>query len=265
MSWSKLEALLGKERLAALARPTPSANGLPGSAFSSEDFFALEIERLFARTWVCAGFGRDIPEPGDAMPIDLPGAPIILVRDADFAVRAFHNVCRHRGNLLLDKPCRSVSAIACPYHRWTYELTGELRATPHFGGNNIGWEGSDFDKNSLGLKSVRSVAWNDWLFVNLDGEAPPFETFARGLIDHMRGYDFSQISVGTVRDFEFRSNWKNVAENFLETYHTHWVHPGLIERYAGIYKSDRNTSDATRTKFQDGTFFTSHLDLPPGT
>ncbi|MBS37050.1 MAG: hypothetical protein CMO26_14140 [Thiotrichales bacterium] len=265
MSSEKLETLLGKKALDALTRPTAAASGLPGPAFSSDEFYALECERLFARTWMCAGFGLDIPNPGDAMPVELPGAPLLLVRGNDHQVRAFHNVCRHRGNIVLDKPCKAASVIACPYHRWTYELTGELRATPHFGGNNVGFEGSGLDKSSLGLKPVRLVAWHDWLFVNLDGGAPPFETYASGLIEHLQGYDFSKISVGAVREFSFRSNWKNVAENFLETYHTHWVHPGLVNRYASVYKSDRDAADATRTKFQNGTFFTSHLDLPPET
>ena len=261
MKQSPLQAILGVEALEALSQPTPSAKGLPGAAFSSEAFFALECERLFASTWMCAGFGIDIPEPGDAMPVDLPGAPIVLVRGPDREVRAFHNVCRHRGNLVLEEPCRAASAITCPYHRWTYELTGELRATPHFGGNNVGWEGSRFDKSALGLKPIRLARWHDWIFVNLDGSAPPFETFARGLIEHFEGYDFSQIALGMTREFEFRSNWKNVAENFLETYHTHWIHTGLVNRYASLYKGDRDTNDATRTRLRTGPFFTSHLDL----
>ena len=263
MSESPLETLLGREALAALDQPTAAATGLPGTAFSSDKFFALECERLFARTWVCAGVGLDIPAPGDAMPVELPGAPIMLVRGADGVVRAFHNVCRHRGNMVLNEPCQGASAIACPYHRWTYELTGELCATPHFGGNNIGFEGSQFEQSALGLKPIRLAEWHHWLFVNLDGNAPPFETFASGLIEHFEGYEFSQVALGSLREFTFCSNWKNVAENFLETYHTHWLHPGLINRYASIYRSDRSINDTIRTRYQIGPFFTSHLDLAP--
>ena len=115
----------------------------------------------------------------------------------------------------------------------------------------------------LGLRPVRQFCWHDWVFVNLDGSAPPFEVFARALIEHCEGFDFGQFEVGGIAEFEFTANWKIVAENFLETYHTRPVHPGLTERLRGVYEGDRSANDAARTKFRRDAFFASYVDVAP--
>ena len=259
----RVEDLLGDEALKRLARPVGEANGLPPVAYISREFAELERERLFSRTWMCAGFARDIPRSGDVWPVEIAGAPILLLRDEEGQIRAFHNSCRHRGTTLLTESCRGLRAITCPYHGWTYELSGALRATPHFGGNDIGFEGSAFSQQALGLKPVRLSCWHDWVFVNLDGSAPPFEAFARPLIEHCEGYDFDQFEVGGTAEFEFAANWKIVAANLLETYHTRRVHPGLTERHQGVYEGNRSANDVIRTKFRSGAFFTSYVDVAP--
>ena len=100
-----LTRLIGAEALARLDAPLGEAAGMPNAAFTSEAFFALEQARLFARTWLLAGFAHEIPDPGDIVPVTVAGTPVILVRGADGGVRGFHNVCRHRGTRLVSEPC----------------------------------------------------------------------------------------------------------------------------------------------------------------
>ena len=117
-----LTAILGAEALAALDAPGPVARGLASTAYTSEAFFALENERLFPASWVFAGFAHEVARPGDVMPVSVAGRPVLLVRGTDGALRAFHNVCRHRCLKLVDAPRNVGRAIRCPYHSWTYGL-----------------------------------------------------------------------------------------------------------------------------------------------
>ena len=110
----RVEDLLGDEALKRLARPVGEANGLPPVAYISREFAELERERLFSRTWMCAGFARDIPRSGDVWPVEIAGAPILLLRDEEGQIRAFHNSCRHRGTTLLTESRRGLRAITCP-------------------------------------------------------------------------------------------------------------------------------------------------------
>ena len=128
-----LSSLVSGSDLSALDRPPGEALGLPGRVYGSE-FFALEQRQLFPRTWCAAGFASDIPEPGDAWPAVLAGWPLLLVRDENREVRAFHNVCRHRANRVVDAPCRKLKSLTCPWHGWTYAFDGSLVGTPRLGG-----------------------------------------------------------------------------------------------------------------------------------
>ena len=198
-------------------------HGLPASAYTSEDFLRLEYERVFRPNWTFVGFAHEIPEPGDMIPAMVGDCPIILIRDQDGAVRAFHNVCRHRGTKLLSAPCRQ-QALTCPYHGWAYGLDGTLKSTPHFGGYRKR-DAPGFDRGNYGLMPARSVCWHDWVFVNLDGAALDFEIYAQSIMKQVEGFDLealrplAKIDLGTVR-----ANWKFLVENFIEPYHVPIVH-----------------------------------------
>ncbi len=116
--------ILGKEAIIKLRRPVAEARGLPGAAYTSEEFYQLEQERLFPRTWMGVAFAHEIPDPGDAIPVTVAGLPVILLRDKKGEIRAFHNVCRHRAALVLREPEKGLSNLRCPYHAWTYGLDG---------------------------------------------------------------------------------------------------------------------------------------------
>ena len=182
-----LQSILGAEALAAFEAPGPVARGLPAAAYTSEAVFQLENERIFADSWVFAGLAHELARPGDVVPVTVAGRPVLLVRDADLEVRAFHNVCRHRCLKLVDEPCNVGPAIQCPYHSWTYRLDGALHLAPYFGGRDPRAVPAGFDRAEHGLVPVRVATWHDWVFVNLNGTAPPIEDFVAPLQRHLGG------------------------------------------------------------------------------
>lgn len=205
-----------------IGRNGPIARGLPRAAYLDPEVLSVEIERWLARSWLFAGLAHDVPEPGDVVPI--PYLRLFLVRDNAGEIRAFHNVCRHRGHELVQAPLRRCRHIVCPYHAWRYDLTGALKSTSYFAGPQ-GGSVAGFDPESFGLKAVRCARWLDWVFVNLDGTAPPLEEFLAPLQAQLSGRDLS-----TPRPFhdlehgEVKANWKLILENSLEPYHTPFVH-----------------------------------------
>ena len=131
----RLERLIGRDALERIEAPLEEAGALPNAAYTSDAFLELENERLFARGWTLAGCAHQIPGPGDGLPVTVAGLPLILLRNREGEIRAFHNVCRHRGAQILAEPCRGKPALTCPYHAWSYDLEGRLTARPHFHGH----------------------------------------------------------------------------------------------------------------------------------
>ncbi|MGB3291777.1 MAG: aromatic ring-hydroxylating dioxygenase subunit alpha [Phormidesmis sp.] len=227
---------------AAVAPTSMLKAGLPGAAYTCPDYLERERQTVFAQHWICAGLASDIPNPGDVYPTEAAGLPVVLVRDGrrlsqaegslqndrqPITLRAFHNICRHRGLQLIDKPCNTQGNLRCPYHSWTYKLDGKLKSTPHFGGYyKDTYEG--FDRTDKGLIPIRCQQWLDMVFVNLSGDAPPLETYLQPAIERWSGYDLSLLR-REPREIalQCRANWKLAVENFSESYHLSWVHPAL--------------------------------------
>lgn len=215
--------------LAAVDQPIGSASGLPNAAYTSAGFAAIERDELLAKTWTCIGRAGDVPAAGDAVPADLVGLPLMIVRGRDDAVRVFHNVCSHRGHRLVAQPCRSLTALRCPYHSWAYDLEGHLRATPHIGGVKR-HRVDGFDKRQHGLKAVRSAVWLDLVFVNLSGDAVDFDDHVAALAGRWAAFDFTLLRHGGPDSrlrFDLNCNWKLAVENYCEAYHLPWIHPNL--------------------------------------
>lgn len=221
--------ILGAESVAAVRRPIEKARGLPSAAYTSEDFFRLEQKKYFARTWMGVAYTCDIPEPGDAMPMTVAGLPIILARTKKGEVKAFHNVCRHRAAMVLTEPCKGARQLQCPYHAWAWDLDGTLRAAPYFDGSKSGLATGLLDRGSLGLVQVRCAAWHHWIFVNLDGNAPPIEEHMQPLVEFMNHADLGATRVAERVDWEFNANWKLMNDNW-ENYHHMWAHKGVFTK-----------------------------------
>ena len=219
-----LESILGREGISEFFSQRRIKHGLPAKAYTSEDFFRLEQERVFAHNWTFIGYAHELAEPGDAVPTMAAGLPVLMLKDADSWIRVFHNVCRHRGLKLVDQPCRFKTTIVCPYHAWTYGLDGRLIRSPHFGGYQQHFP-EHFDPEQHGLVEIRSKVWHDWIFINPGEDAPEFHDYVAPLLEFTGGHDLDRIKpMFKVDSGEFRSNWKFICENFIEPYHVPVAH-----------------------------------------
>ncbi len=221
--------MIDRSSLDAVTTPVDLARGLPNAFYTDPDVFAEERQKVFARNWACIGFAKDVAEPGTAKPIEFAGAPLLMVRDRDGTVRVFQNVCRHRGMILVREAGPIRGAIRCPYHSWCYGLDGSLKTTPHVGGPGQNTHDS-IKRDELGLIEVRSAVWMDMVFVNLTGDAPPFEDYAGGVMERWSDFAGKPVHHGGPESsfvLDLASNWKLAVENYCESYHLPWVHPGL--------------------------------------
>ena len=153
--------------LEAVFQPIGEASGMPNAAYTRESHFLFERDHLFSRTWVAIDFPGSI-QPNMVRPVDFMGYPLVISSTKQGDIRVFHNVCSHRGMKLVDSERTTKGIITCPYHSWSYDHKGNLKATPHIGGVGIhSVEGFNCDRHKL--REVRSHIWMGVLFVNLDG------------------------------------------------------------------------------------------------
>ena len=222
----------------AIHQATADAVGLPAQSYTSAGWMRSERDRVFSPTWTAIGYVHNLPL-ASATPVELMGLPLLMVKDPTGTVRVFHNVCRHRGRQLVDEACELQGSIRCPYHSWTYHFDGSLSGTPNIGGHGIHHlEG--FDPEVHGLFPVRSAVWMELLFVNLSADAPSFDEHIAPLEARWTKFtgagDLScarPVNDGGWMEMEARANWKLLVENYCESYHLPWVHPGL-NRYSRI-------------------------------
>lgn len=251
--------------LSLVRRPIEQARGLPNEHYIDAAIFDEEKHALLASQWAGLAVASDVPEPGDAVPISFLGMPLLLIRDRAGQVRVFQNTCRHRGMILVEEPRKIEGAIRCPYHSWCYSTDGKLVSTPHVGGpghnTHVG-----IDRALLGLIELRSHIWRDVVWVNLTGDAPEF-TDAMADVMH-RWAEFEKPLYHGGDDSRFRlsvnCNWKLAVENYCESYHLPWVHPGLnsysrLEDHYHIenpqHYSGQGTQVYRQIKAADGTVF----------
>jgi choline monooxygenase len=235
----RAEAFTREETYAATRRPVSLAETLLPAAYTSDAFFAIERERVFASSWVAVGCSAQLRQPGDVVVAEVAGRSIFVVRKQDGTLRGFYNVCRHRGTQLL-RPgeCRVKRFIRCPYHSWAYDHDGTCVGTPLFTGSEIPAEQqaafdmqdvAAFDRADYGLLSVAVDAWGPLVFVNLAAEPEPLADHLGDLPERTAGYRLDEWEIARTAEYEIKANYKLVAENFTEYYHLPWVHPGLVK------------------------------------
>ncbi|WP_028956325.1 aromatic ring-hydroxylating dioxygenase subunit alpha [Sulfitobacter sp. 20_GPM-1509m] len=214
--------------LDAVRRPLDQANGLPNAHYIDAAVFDEERVAVLSTGWAGLAVGADVPEVGDAVPLTFLGMPLLVVRDRTARVRVFQNICRHRGMILVDAPRKIEGAIRCPYHSWCYSTDGRLVSTPHVGGPGHNTH-AGIDRALLGLIEVRSHLWMDVVWINLSGDAAPFEVHNADLLTRWAEFDKPLYHGGADSRFQLavNCNWKLAVENFCESYHLPWVHPGL--------------------------------------
>ena len=230
---SDIYNIINKEKLDIVSKPIKDAHGLPNECYTSKEYTLIERKKLFEDKWMVIGVASSLPNVGDAKPVDILGMPILLVRGKDKKIRVFHNVCSHRGLKLVTKSGNIKNVIRCPYHSWSYNFDGELVATPHIGGMNI-HQTKDFERSKSNLKEIRSYIWLDLIMININNNEMSFEEYIKPLSD--RWEEFWPIKdrelINNSNDFGYfklnaNCNWKFAIENYCESYHLPWVHPGL--------------------------------------
>ncbi len=214
--------------LSTVRRPIEQANGLPNAHYIDAGVFEEERQSVLFDNWAGLAVAADVPEPGDARPVTFLEMPLLLVRDTRGQVRVFQNICRHRGMILVDAPRKIEGAIRCPYHSWCYGTDGRLVSTPHVGGPGQNTH-EGIDRTLLGLIEVRSHIWMDVVYINVSGTAPAFEDANADLMARWSEFDKPLYHGGADSRFtlEVNCNWKLAVENYCESYHLPWVHPGL--------------------------------------
>jgi phenylpropionate dioxygenase-like ring-hydroxylating dioxygenase large terminal subunit len=194
---------------------------LPFAWYTDEAALRRERASIFARSWQYAGRGDQVSEPGSFLTADAGGVPILVTRDRNWVLRAFLNVCRHRGAVLVDGE-GSRATIQCHYHAWTYELDGKLRTAPR------SEREADFDADELSLVPAAVDVWGPFLFVNPDPAAAPLREHLGELPEILaRDIDLDALVFHSRVVFGSNANWKIVAENFLECYHCPTAHPAF--------------------------------------
>ena len=198
--------------------------GLPAKSYTDNDFWIKECDTVLSNGWLFVGFVHEFKKVGDVQPIFIAGKPILLIKNENEEIKAFHNVCSHRCLKLVNEKKNIGKLIRCPYHAWSYDLQGNLKAAPHIGGtNNHKPKGFNFKEH--GLKPIRIHIWNDWIFINLNGKAKKFIEYAKPLFSKFQDLDFNKLKYTATLDFgKINTDWKFLIENFIEPYHVQFVH-----------------------------------------
>lgn len=197
---------------------------LPARYFYDQEVFEREKAAIFYKSWVYVCHKSRVAKPGDYVTELVHDQNVIIIKGRDEKIRAFHNVCQHRGHELL-KGCGKAQMIVCPYHAWTYDLDGTLRAARETGAIK------DFDKSEFSLKEVALEEFCGMLFVNLDGKAVPLREQAPELEKEIRSYvpHCDDLLYATCQEFQPQANWKILVENFQECYHCAVAHKSFSE------------------------------------
>jgi choline monooxygenase len=212
--------------------PGDSAWTLPASWYRDPDRFRCERERIFAREWLLYGRSAELDRPGAYLARTVAGYPLLVVRDEEGRLRGFHNVCRHRGAMLAAEGSGQFQrVITCPYHSWSYLLSGRLKKATDFGA-----VGGALDPECWGLHAVAAAEWRGLVFVRVAPEGPGLIEWLGRIAPDSANYPFdTQVFFGA-REREVAVDWKVYGENYLECYHCRVVHPALcasldLDRY----------------------------------
>lgn len=201
--------------------PISRASTIPSTWYVDPRIFDLEIERVFERSWQLVGRIDQIAQAGAYFTCEVGREPLIVVRGRDEVVRAFSNVCRHRGGPVA-RGEGVLRAFHCAYHGWSYDLDGSLRAAPELGAID------EFDKEAIVLPAARVEVLPPFVFVNLDAGALPLQTAVGDLPDHLSRYDPKRLRLVATRTYDVACNWKILLDNFLECYHCPLLHRNTV-------------------------------------
>jgi phenylpropionate dioxygenase-like ring-hydroxylating dioxygenase large terminal subunit len=246
--------------------PSPFLSTFPGRYYYDPTLYAREQERIFSRMWVYVGHANSLPASGDYRVVQLANESVIVVRDKRGELRAFLNVCRHRGSRLCSEASGTLKgSIQCRYHAWTYALDGQLLGAP----NVLNLE--NFDRTLYGLHPVALEVWQGMIWLNLSDNPPALtEQMADPVVHDFGGngpierYDIANLKVAHTITYDVYANWKLITENTLECYHCGPMHPELCDLLP-MYRTGRVDNDEGASLGEDVEAFsiTGKASRPP--
>ncbi|MEP5757928.1 MAG: SRPBCC family protein [Litoreibacter sp.] len=213
------------------AVPFENARAMPRRVYLDDDFLEHELEHIFAKEWVCVGRASQFSKTGDYVTTEIAGRPIMVVRAADGTLRAQSNVCLHRMSTLL-KGQGNTSSIICPYHAWTYNLDGSLRGAPGMTLNK------SFDRKDYCLPSIKCTEWLGWVMVTLNPNVLDLHEHLSDVEALISPYGMENYIQTFQEQHNWNTNWKILAENFMESYHLPVCHAGTIGGFVDLKEMD---------------------------
>lgn len=234
-------AAMAEALRAVAALPEEEARCLPGRLYTDPDYYRYEVKTFLSHEWHCLGRADEVPRPGDYFTTRLLDEPLLVVRGDDGDVRVLSNLCRHRG-MPLAEGAGSTRRFVCSYHAWSYDRSGQLVSAPRMR-----------DKGATGetcrLPAFRSEVWNGFVYANLDDEAEPLAPRLTRLEQLLTNYRTADMRMVRSFEEEWRTNWKCLVENFMESYHLSVVHPETLHPYTPTGLSRKATSDDAFTSY----------------
>lgn len=223
------------------------ARTLPREYYTSESLLAEEVERLFRRNWMVVCREDRVADPGAFVLHERFGDRLMVVRGRDGCLRAFHNMCRHRGTKICEASSgRFPSTIQCPYHAWTWTTDGELVGAPHM------HEVEGFQRRDYPLLQVPVATWEGFVFVAHEASPPPFESVFRSVLNLFGRFGLSSLVRLDRREYEVKANWKLIMQNYNECLHCPTIHPELNQLLP--YTSGAND-------LHDGPFLGGYMEI----
>ena len=223
------------------ASPTPAPHALPAWVYNNADMTRLELQRILMPSWQIVCHVNAIPNSGDYVTLDIGPESVFAVRDRDGEIRAFHNVCRHRGAKILDDQGNCPGAITCPYHGWSYKHDGSLIGMP------LKESFPGLDRSTHGLRSVRTEIALGFVFVCLSGNPPSMTSMWGDLAKEFEPYHFDKMVPIAPFYFEmWEADWKVAMDNYLESYHVPLGHPGLNRMFTPDFEDQASRPGIAR-------------------
>src|SRR5215211_2764328 len=206
-------SILTAAELDSVRRPYRGARLLPRRAYQEPAIFEWERDHVLRSDWVIVGRVDEAPDPGTYFTIELDDEPLIVVRGRDGELRAFYNVCRHRGTAVVEENCGKAVRFQCPYHAWIYDLEGKLVRAKHTD------DLDDFSFEDYGLATVRCETWQGFVFLNLDPDAAPLADQLGDLDEHLGRFEFGILEAARTMTYDVAANWQVIAEHYSERHH----------------------------------------------
>lgn len=213
------------------ALPFEAARAIPKGVYNHPEFLEKEQENIFSSDWICVGRQDSVSKPGDYLSCEIVGEPILVIRDKDSVLRAFSNVCLHRLSTLKIGQ-GNCQRVVCPYHGWAYDLTGKLQGAPYM------QHSPAFDKQDYQLPEVRLEIWQGWIYLTLNADAEPVATKLSSLHDKIHQYDMENYVETFREEHVWDTNWKILAENFMESYHLPVLHRKTVGGHSKVADMD---------------------------